>query len=106
MITRILMDKVYDDQKILIIVPSISLVTQLFGDFVDYSKVNEWDTDHHVHSIMGGIKKDADKKIYISTWQSLQHIKDKEYFEKFGAVIVDECHGASLLSFLLLWKMY
>lgn len=95
MITRILMDKVYDDQKILIIVPSISLVTQLFGDFVDYSKVNEWDTDHHVHSIMGGIKKDADKKIYISTWQSLQHIKDKEYFEKFGAVIVDECHGAS-----------
>jgi hypothetical protein len=94
MITRILMDKVYDDQKILIIVPSISLVTQLYGDFVDYSKISQWDTEYNVHSIMGGIKKDADKKIYISTWQSLQHIKDKEYFEKFGAVIVDECfHG-------------
>lgn len=94
MITRILQKQVFENQKILIIVPSISLVTQMFNDFVDYSIVNKWNTNDNVHSIMAGVKKDSEKPIYLSTWQSLQNIKDKEYFEKFGAVIVDECfHG-------------
>lgn len=103
MITRILLNQVYENQKILIIVPSISLVTQMFNDFVDYSIVNKWNTNDNVHSIMAGVKKDSEKPIYLSTWQSLQNIKDKEYFEKFGAVIVDECHGssASVLSSLI-----
>lgn len=95
MIIRILLKQVYENQKILIIVPSISLVTQMFNDFIDYSAVSKWDTNANVHSIMAGVKKDSDKKIYLSTWQSLQNIKDNTYFEKFGAVIVDECHGAS-----------
>ncbi len=95
MITRLLETQIYDNQKILIIVPSISLVTQMFNDFVDYSVNDSWDTNEKVHSIMAGVKKDSNKNIYLSTWQSLQHIKEKEYFTKFGAVIVDECHGSS-----------
>lgn len=95
MITRLLENQIYDGQKILIIVPSISLVTQLFNDFIDYSINNKWGTNNKVHSIMAGVKKDSSKNIYLSTWQSLQNIKEKEYFDKFGAVIVDECHGSS-----------
>lgn len=80
------------EKKILMIVPNISLVTQLFQDFKDYSENNGYDVDSNVHMIMGGREKNANKKIYLSTWQSLDAIKDKSYFEQFEAVIADECH--------------
>lgn len=95
--------KILDGQKILITVPTISLVSQLFNDFKDYSVNNSWDVDEYVHTIIGGSKKHTSKPIIISTWQSLHTIKDKEYFEQFGAIIGDECHttAASSLSAIM-----
>ena len=74
------------DKKILILVPTTSLVEQMYSDFIDYG----WD-DKYLHRIYQGHEKDTDKPIIISTWQSLYKL-DKRYFENFGCVIGDEAH--------------
>lgn len=79
--------------QILIIVPTINLVLQLFADFKDYSSEIEWDPVDHCHKIYTGQEKDSIKPIIISTWQSMQS-KPAKYFHKFGVAIVDEVHGA------------
>lgn len=73
--------------RILIIVPTTSLVSQLASDFADYG----FDSDNLVHSIFAGRDKQSDKKVFISTWQSLYKLP-KSYFEQFDAVIGDEAH--------------
>ena len=87
--------------KILLIVPSTQLVLQMLGDFKDYHNGNSdiENPDDYCHLIMGGKEKhDPNKKVFISTWQSLQNItkgKDKShtlsYFNEFDLVISDEC---------------
>lgn len=103
MMIRALIEDMPEDQQILITVPTIGLVTQLFNDFKDYSVNNKWDVDDNVHMIMGGKDKLSKKKVYISTWQSLHTIKNADYFERFGAIIADECHtcAASSLSAIM-----
>lgn len=76
----------------LIIVPTINLVTQLYGDFKDYSSKNKWDVEENVHQIYEGQDKQTDKPLIISTWQSLKDLK-QPYFEKFGFLIGDEVHS-------------
>lgn len=76
-------------KRTLIIVPTTSLVSQLFKDFIDYG----WEAEKYCHMIYSGKEKESDKEIYISTWQSLYKLP-KSYFQKFDVVIVDECHGA------------
>lgn len=82
------------DAKILIIVPTISLVHQLVSDFADYSVNNGWDADAQVHKICEGASKVTDKDIIVATWQSLQNIKSNAFFSEFDAVICDEVHTA------------
>ena len=48
-----------------------------------------------VHMIYGGQEKRTDKRVTISTWQSLKELENKEVFKTFDAVIVDEVHGAA-----------
>lgn len=80
------------DKKILIIVPTIGLVTQMFNDFEEYShKDNGWFADKEIHTITGGEKKISKKTIYVSTWQSIYKLKEN-YFKAFEAVLGDECH--------------
>lgn len=83
--------------KGLIVVPNITLIHQLYSDFQDYSELNGWSTEDNVHKIYSGQDKSSEKGIYLSTWQSLMHIKktmnEKQYFDQFDFVLVDECHG-------------
>ena len=79
------------DSKILITVPNISLVTQLFSDFKDYSKNNGWDVGSFVHTISEGASKTSDKNIHISTWQSV-YTQHAQFFTKYDVVLSDECH--------------
>jgi superfamily II DNA or RNA helicase len=74
------------DQKILIVVPTTSLVEQMHKDFEDYG----FDPDL-VHKIYSGKEKVTDKQIIISTWQSIYKFP-KEWFEQFGCVFGDEVH--------------
>jgi superfamily II DNA or RNA helicase len=70
----------------LIIVPTTSLVHQMASDFVDYGLKGDI-----IHKIMGGIEKETNKPIVISTWQSLYKLP-KTWFDKFNLVIGDESH--------------
>lgn len=86
LIIRYLHDKL-NHRKTLIIVPTTSLVSQLFTDFKDYG----YDSESYVHKIFSGQDKETEKQVVISTWQSLYKMPRK-YFEQFDSVIGDECH--------------
>jgi superfamily II DNA or RNA helicase len=75
----------------LILVPTTSLVEQLYADFQDYSSANGFKTSEHVHRVYAGKAKDADYPVIISTWQSLYQLP-KKYFERFDVVYGDEAH--------------
>jgi len=82
----------YFPQKSLIIVPTLSLVSQMYSDFEAYAKKDDsFDVEQLVHKIFGGQEKETDKPIIISTWQSLYELK-KNFFKDFGLVIGDEAH--------------
>lgn len=73
--------------RVLIIVPTTSLVDQMAGDFVDYGCKRNL-----IYTIRGGVDKENVKEpIVISTWQSLAKLP-KEWFDKFGVVFGDEAH--------------
>ena len=80
------LDKAKKD--ILIVVPTTSLVEQMYNDFKSYG----YDVDRHCHRIYSGKDKNTFKRVVISTWQSIYKFP-KEWFEKFGTVFGDECHG-------------
>ena len=77
----------YQNLKGLVIVPTTSLVEQLYSDFGDY---NDGEMTN-VHRIYQGKEKDSDKDLIISTWQSLYKMPP-EYFKQFDYVIGDEAH--------------
>jgi superfamily II DNA or RNA helicase len=78
-------------KKGLIVVPTTSLVEQLYNDFRDYSTDNGFEVSENVHKIYQGKDKNTDLPITISTWQSIYNLP-KEYFEQFDFVIGDEAH--------------
>ena len=75
------------DKKILIIVPTTSLVEQLFKDFKDYG----WSPEKNVHRIYQGHGKETNKRVVISTWQSIYN-QPKKWFSQFEMIIGDEAH--------------
>ena len=83
-----------NDDKCLIIVPTTSLVKQMFTDFCKYSEYDErWFPSEDCHEIMAGLDKGhKTKRVYISTWQSIYKMQ-KGYFEQFGMVVGDEAHN-------------
>ena len=74
-------------KKILIVVPTTSLVEQMVNDFISYG----WNADDFVHKIYSGKDKITDKPIIISTWQSIYKFP-KRYFDDIDCVIGDEAH--------------
>jgi superfamily II DNA or RNA helicase len=74
--------------KILIIVPLIDLTAQLLQEFKEYS---DYDIEKDIHIIHGGLEKTSDKRVIISTWQSIYKMPRK-YFLQFDAAIFDEIH--------------
>ena len=71
----------------LILVPTTSLVEQMYSDFEDYG----WSSSTHCQKIYQGYDKKITKDVVISTWQSLYKMPRK-YFEQFGCVVGDEAH--------------
>ena len=72
--------------KILILVPTTSLVEQMYSDFIDYG----WQ-EEYMQKIYSGHDKNVTKPVVISTWQSIYKFP-KKYFEQFGMVVGDEAH--------------
>ena len=73
--------------RTLILVPTTSLVEQMYTDFEDYG----WSSGTYCQKIYQGHDRKVTKDVVISTWQSLYKMP-KKYFEDFGCVIGDEAH--------------
>ena len=78
----------YLNLKTLILVPTISLVTQMYNDFRQYG----FDVANNCHTVFAGRDKGSELPIIISTWQSIYKMQQK-YFEQYELVIGDEAHG-------------
>jgi superfamily II DNA or RNA helicase len=90
---RYLLDRVEKDpnKRILLIVPTVGLVNQMYSDFLDYSQQNGWDVKRNCQMIFSGQEKTTKARVVISTWQSIFKMKP-DYFESFFALFGDECH--------------
>ena len=91
MILKILQENLLFDKKLLVIVPSVTLVEQMYKDFINYSKHNNWDVEGLCTKLHAKTTPDFNKKILITTWQSLMD-KDEAFFRQYGCVILDEAH--------------
>ena len=86
------------NQNTLIVVPTTSLVEQMYKDFAEYG----WDVGSYCHKIYAGKERDTDAQVIITTWQSIYKLPRK-YFERFSVVVGDEAHqfkSKSLISIM------
>ena len=75
------------EQKILLVVPTTSLVEQMYKDFQDYG----WDSESYCHRIYAGKEKTNEYPVTITTWQSVYKLS-RSFFEEYNVVIGDEAH--------------
>lgn len=81
-----------DAGKILVIVPTTSLVEQMYSDFADYSAADpDWNVEENVHRVHSGAERNTDLPITVTTWQSIYRM-DEEWFLQFHGVVGDEAH--------------
>lgn len=78
-----------EGKKILLVVPSINLVSQMYSDFEDYGFDN---IDSYTTRMFSGQTPNFKKQLLITTYQSLLK-KDADFFERYNVLINDECHS-------------
>ena len=86
------------EQKILLVVPTTSLVEQMYKDFFDYG----WDADSYCHRIYSGKEKTNEYPVTITTWQSVYKL-ERSFFKGYNVIIGDEAHlfkSKSLISIM------
>jgi len=76
-----------DYKRGLLIVPTTSLVEQMYTDFESYG----YDSEEYCHRQYSGKEKHTNKLLTITTWQSI-YKNDANYFEQFDFVMGDEAH--------------
>ena len=75
------------DRKVLIVVPTTSLVEQMYKDFEEYG----WMASKYCHKIYAGEQKNSNAKCVITTWQSV-YKQPRKWFAGFDVIIGDEAH--------------
>ena len=91
-----------NQRSTLIVVPTTSLVEQMYKDFIDYG----WNVEDICHKIYAGKDLMSKHPVIISTWQSIYKLP-KDWFNRFDVVIGDEAHqfkSKSLVS--IMTKLY
>ena len=83
-------------RKILMIVPTVDLVVQGTEDFYEYNS-ESCQLKLEIQQIFAGSVIRQGSNIVIGTYQSLVK-KDKDYFDQFDTVVVDETHKAKSAS--------
>ena len=78
---------VHKGMKILLVVPTTSLVEQMYKDFVEYG----WDAKNHCHRIYSGREVTNTNEVTITTWQSVFRM-EKSFFKDYDVIIGDEAH--------------
>lgn len=79
------------DRKCILIVPTTSLVEQMYADFEDYSSANDFDVSHHCQKLYAGFPKDFTRDVLITTWQSI-YKQPRGWFRQFDVMFGDEAH--------------
>jgi|APGre2960657373_1045057.scaffolds.fasta_scaffold10320_3 superfamily II DNA or RNA helicase len=109
------LNKIDPKAKFLIIVPSITLVTQFYDNIIEYNigfnnilEMRDQKSDHilntshkpcdiRIEEVMSERPRKwsgtLDANVYIGTYQSLEKWP-KEFFKQFHTVVTDEAHGA------------
>lgn len=87
--------KQYIGGKILVVVPTVALTSQMVSDFDSYHP--DKDFSKHCHKIYSGQEKNTDALVTCTTWQSVFRL-DKNWFNQFDHVIIDEAHQANAQS--------
>ena len=85
-------------RKVVVVVPTTSLVDQMASDFLEYNNGEPL----NIHKIRAGADKYKEADITITTWQSVYEQK-KDFFDKFDVIFGDEAHNfkaKSLVSIL------
>jgi superfamily II DNA or RNA helicase len=72
----------------LLIVPTTSLVEQMYSDFASYG----YNSEEYCHRQYSGKDKSISKFLTITTWQSI-YKNSPDYFEQFDFVFGDEAHS-------------
>ena len=78
---------VHKGMKILLVVPTTSLVEQMYKDFIEYG----WDAKNHCHRIYSGREITNTNEVTITTWQSVFRM-EKSFFTDYNVIIGDEAH--------------
>lgn len=81
-----LLSQWFNQKRVLVIVPTTSLVFQMKTDFESYTK-----RKLKIHCITAGVDKETTEDIVISTWQSIYKMP-KAWFAQFSCIIGDEVH--------------
>jgi superfamily II DNA or RNA helicase len=80
------------NKNVLLVVPTTSLVEQMYSDFEDYSKYDEtFEVEENTHRIYSGKDRISEKRIVVTTWQSIYKMSSR-WFESYGMIIGDEAH--------------
>jgi superfamily II DNA or RNA helicase len=79
-------------RKCILVVPTTSLVEQMYSDFEDYSSVNGWSVKDHCQKLYSGFTKDFTHDVLITTWQSI-YLQPKAWFRQFNVIFGDEAHN-------------
>jgi superfamily II DNA or RNA helicase len=77
--------------KCILIVPTTSLVEQMYSDFEDYSTVNNWSVKNNCQKLYSGFPKEFTANVLITTWQSI-YLQPKAWFKQFDVIFGDEAH--------------
>jgi superfamily II DNA or RNA helicase len=85
-------------QNILVVVPTTSLVEQMYKDFASYG----FEVGSFCHKIYAGRERETNSQVIITTWQSIYKLP-RQYFSRFNVVVGDEAHqfkSKSLISIM------
>lgn len=76
----------FKDDDVLIVVPTVGLVKQMRGDFIEYGM-----DENDIQIVMAGETKKITRRITITTWQSAFELP-KTWFMRYRVMIGDEAH--------------
>ena len=79
------------NRKCVVVVPTTSLVEQMYSDFEDYSSHNGFSVQANCQKLYSGFTREFTKNVLITTWQSI-YTQPKAWFEQFNVIVGDEAH--------------
>lgn len=78
-------------EHVMLVVPNLGLIKQMYSDFLDYSGLNGFDMTGSTQVIAEGSGKIINKPFVLCTWQSVFK-QTSAWFKSIDVLIADEAH--------------